>query len=135
MTSKLLERKMAIKHCIIHKLSKESSDKQASLECNKKELAPEDAVASLFIQLKQNLQKSATRQYGCFDAAHSDNPLPALIDKRNTSELGFVSMAHKISEHLKLACDDSEELFSSHLLFVVEELDGARISIFVLDFS
>jgi len=113
---------MAIKHCIIHQISKENIDKPSALKTNKDELPAEDAVVSLFIQLKQNLQKSATRQYGCFDAAQSDNPLPGLIDKRNKDELGFVSMTQKISEHLKLACDESEEIFNSHLLFVIEEL-------------
>jgi len=113
---------MAIKHCVIHRLLKETPEKQAALTINENELIPEDAVASLFTQLKQNLQKSATRQYGCFDVAQTDNPLPALIQKKNKGELGFITMTHKISEHLKLACDDSEEVFSSHLLFVVEEL-------------
>ena len=113
---------MSIKHCVIHQLFKDSSDKPATINTNKNELPPEDAVASLFTQLKQNLQKSATRQYGCFDAAQSDNPLPGLIAKRNKDELSFVSMSEKISEQLKLSCDDSDEIFNSHILFVVEEL-------------
>jgi len=113
---------MAIKHCIIHAIS--STDKQQSIKLNLKddEITPEGAAISLFTQLKQTLQRSATRQYGLFDPEQSDNPLAGWLSKFQQQELGFVSTTKKIMEQLELILADFEEPFSAHLMFVVEEL-------------
>ena len=120
---------MTIKHCIIHGIS--SSDDHGKLKISLKlrdqENPTEGASVSLFTQLKQALQRSATRQYGYFDPEQSDNPLPSWLDKLTKQELGFVSVTKKITEQLRLVLSEqtsseNNESISAHLLFVVEEL-------------
>jgi len=120
---------MTIKHCIIHGIS--SSDDHGNLKISLKlrdeENPTEGASVSLFTQLKQALQRSATRQYGYFDPEQSDNPLPSWLDKLTKQELGFVSVTKKITEQLRLVLSEqtsseNNESISAHLLFVVEEL-------------
>ncbi len=112
---------MTVKHCIIHGLSS-SGDKEIQLNLRDKENLNEGPVISLFTQLRQSLQRSATRQYGWFDPEQGDNPLPGWLSKYSQQELGFVSLSQKMTEQLKLTLAESEEPFSAHLLFVVEEL-------------
>ncbi len=113
---------MSIKHCIIHRLERTNSDQKVNLQTRAEENPSEGAIVSLFTQLKQSLQRSATRQYGLFDVNQTDNPLPGWLDKFQKDELGFVSTCKKISEQLQLILADTHEPFSAHLLFVVEEL-------------
>jgi nucleoid-associated protein len=113
---------MSIKHCIIHSLSKSTSESNIETVFRDQENDNEGAGVSLFTQLKQSLQRSATRQYGLFDPEQSDNPLPALLAKFEQQELGFVTLTQKMTEQLKLVLAEAPEPFSAHLLFVVEEL-------------
>ena len=113
---------MSIRHCIIHGLKSSASNQTVELQLREEELAPEDAVVSLFTQLKQSLQRSATRQYGLFDSEQTDNPMPSWLAKFEKEELGFVSATTKIMEQLKLVLTDFDEPLSAHILFVVEEL-------------
>jgi len=120
---------MTIKHCILHGIS--SSDDhgklKVSLKLRDEENPTEGSSVSLFTQLKQALQRSATRQYGHFDPEQSDNPLPSWLDKLTKQELGFISVTKKITEQLSLllseqTSSENNESISAHLLFVVEEL-------------
>jgi len=118
---------MTIKHCIIHQISSSADAKSIEITLRDQENPTEGAGISLFMQLKQSLQRSATRQYGLFDAEQGDNPLPGWLGKFKQDELGFVSVTKKMTEQLKLVLDEtadpeSSEGFSAHLLFVVEEL-------------
>ena len=113
---------MSIKHCIIHSLSKSTSESNIEAVFRDQENDNEGAGVSLFTQLKHSLQRSATRQYGLFDPEQSDNPLPALLAKYEQQELGFVTLTQKMTEQLKLVLAEAPEPFSAHLLFVVEEL-------------
>ncbi len=111
---------MTIKHCIIHGLSSQGENKEINLR--DEENPNEGPTISLFTQLKQSLQRSATRQYGLFDPEQGDNPLASWLTKFKQQELGFVSVTKKMTEQLKLTLADNEDPFSAHLLFVVEEL-------------
>jgi nucleoid-associated protein len=113
---------MSIKHCIIHAISKRTPEQSIELALRDQENSNEGAGVSLFTQLKQSLQRSATRQYGLFDPEQTDNPLPGWLAKFEQQELGFVSVTQKMTEQLKLVLADTPEPFSAHLLFVVEEL-------------
>ena len=123
---------MSIKHCILHGLSQTQDSKEISLNLRETENESEGPIVSLFTQLKQSLQRSATRQYGQFDPEQTDNPLVGWLSKYNTDEIGFLSVTQKITEQLKLIISQQEpsedstaektEAFSAHLLFVVEEL-------------
>jgi len=113
---------MSIKHCIIHGLKSSANNQTVELHLREEELAPEDAVVSLFTQLKQSLQRSATRQYGLFDPEQTDNPMPSWLAKFEKEELGFVSATGRIMEQLKLVLADFDEPLPAHVLFVVEEL-------------
>lgn len=113
---------MTIKHCIIHGLSASGEKEEIQLSLRDEENLNEGPIISLFSQLKQSLQRSATRQYGLFDPEQTDNPLPGWLTKFNQQELGFVTVSKKLTEQLKLTMIDNEEPFSAHLLFVVEEL-------------
>lgn len=113
---------MSIKHCIIHQVTRNNSGEKVIIETRAEENGNEDAIVSLFTQLKQSLQRSATRQYGLFDPNQSDNPLPGWLSKFKNSEMGFVTVTKKITEQLQLSLADSEEPLQAHLLFVVEEL-------------
>jgi len=113
---------MTIKHCIVHRLSRVSSDGKILIETRTEENPSEGAIVSLFTQLKQSLQRSATRQYGLFDVEQSDNPLPSWLAKFQQDEIGFTSVSQKITEQLQLVLADTQEPISAHLLFVIEEL-------------
>lgn len=118
---------MAIKHCIIHGISSTNDNKDIHLDLRDEENPYDGPVISLFTQLKQSLQRSATRQYGLFDPDHSDNPLPSWLAKYKQDEMGFISVTKKMTEQLKLVLAESlsseeGETVSAHLLFVVEEL-------------
>ncbi|MBV1909572.1 MAG: nucleoid-associated protein [Kangiellaceae bacterium] len=113
---------MSIKHCIIHGISLASETEQIKLHLREEENPHDGPAVSLFIQLKQSLQKSATRQYGLFDPEQSDNPLPGWLAKYQQQEMGFLSVSKKMTEQLKLDLSEHKEPFSAHLLFVVEEL-------------
>lgn len=117
---------MSIKHCIVHQITSDANGKGINAQFRKNENLPEGSLVSLFTQLKQALQRSATRQYGCFDGEQTDNPLPGLLQKFIADELGFQSLTEKISEQIKLSLDSCEEPISAHLLFVVEELMEQR---------
>ncbi|WP_196139384.1 nucleoid-associated protein [Aliikangiella sp. G2MR2-5] len=113
---------MSIKHCIIHSLKRtvESGDVQLTIRDN--ENTPEGPIVSLFTQLKQSFQRSATRQYGLFDPEQGDNPLPGWLKQLESESMGFTSVAQKLSEHLKSKLEEISEGFSAHILYVVEEL-------------
>ena len=113
---------MSIKHCIIHGINSAANNQTVELALRETEIPPEDSVVSLFTQLKQSLQRSATRQYGLFDPEQTDNPLPSWLTKFEQQELGFVSTTTKAMEQLKLILTDFDEPLSAHILFVVEEL-------------
>jgi len=113
---------MSIKHCIIHGISLASEDEAIKLHLKDEENPSEGPSVSLFIQLKQALQRSATRQYGLFDPEQSDNPLPGWLAKFQNNEMGFISVSKSMTEQLKLVLAEHKEPFSAHLLFVVEEL-------------
>jgi len=120
---------MTIKHCIIHGISSSDDNGKLKITLNLRdqENPTEGSSVSLFTQLKHSLQRSATRQYGFFDAEQSDNPLPSWLDKFNKQELGFISVTKKITEQLKLVLSEqtsseNNESISAHILFVVEEL-------------
>jgi nucleoid-associated protein len=113
---------MTIKHCIIHAIASSEDNQDISLDLRDEENPNEGPIISLFTQLKQSLQRSATRQYGLFDPEQSDNPLASWLTKFKQQELGFVSVSKKMTEQLKLTLADNEDPFSAHLLFVVEEL-------------
>ena len=120
---------MTIKHAVLHSIGSSDSGKSIELNLRDDELTTEGASVSLFTQLKQTFQRSATRQYGLFDPEQSDNPLPALIAKYKNEELGFLSTTTKLMQHLKLSLANFDESFSSHLLFVVEELMEQKYNI------
>jgi len=113
---------MSIKHCIVHRLNRHSIEEKVSLNTRNEENPSQDAIVSLFTQLKQSLQRSATRQYGLFDVDQTDNPIPGWLSKLQNDELGFVSASKKIAEQLQLVLSDTKEPFSADLLFVIEEL-------------
>jgi len=113
---------MSIKHCIIHGLNRAVIGEKVNLATRSEENPSEGAIVSLFTQLKQSLQRSATRQYGRFDPNQSDNPLPSWLSKFDKGEMGFVSVTKKITEQLSILLTDTEEPIAAHLLFVVEEL-------------
>lgn len=132
---------MTIKHCIIHTISLSDPDSEIQLSLKEEENILEGPGISLFTQLRQSLQRSATRQYGLFDPEEGDNPLASWLTKFNQQELGFVSISKKIAEQLKLVLsqsliDDAKHPFSAHLLFVVEELmEHDYLYIFWIDHS
>lgn len=127
---------MSIKHCIVHRLNRHSPKEKVSLNTRNKENPNQDAIVSLFTQLKQSLQRSATRQYGLFDVNQTDNPIPGWLAKLQDGELGFVSASQKIAEQLQLVLSDTIEPFSADLLFVIEELmDHQYLYIFWVNHS
>ncbi|MEP1742697.1 MAG: nucleoid-associated protein [Kangiellaceae bacterium] len=113
---------MSIKHCIIHSISLAAENEEVKINLRNEENSLEGPAVSLFVQLKQALQRSATRQYGLFDPEMGDNPLPAWLTKLQQEEMGFVSVTQKMAEQLKIQLSDHKEPFSGHLLFVIEEL-------------
>lgn len=113
---------MSIKHCIIHGISLSDENQPIKLQLKEEENSNEGPAVSLFVQLKQALQRSATRQYGLFDPEQGDNPLPGWLGKFQKNEMGFVSVTKSMTEQIKLILSEHKEPFSAHLLFVVEEL-------------
>ncbi len=118
---------MTIKHCIIHAIASTDDNKDVQLHLREEENSHEGPVISLFTQLKQSLQRSATRQYGLFDPDQSDNPLASWLTKYSQDEIGFVSVSKKMTEQIKVVLNEQSsseenEPFSAHLLYVVEEL-------------
>jgi len=113
---------MSIKHCVVQQLYRNNREEKVTTNTRDEENPNQGAIVSLFTQLKQALQRSATRQYGSFDINQTDNPIPAWLAKFRDEEIGFVSISKKITEQLQLVLTDTVEPFSAHLLFIVEEL-------------
>jgi len=113
---------MSIKHCIIHSLKRTAEGGDITIKTRDNENTPEGPIVSLFTQLKQSFQRSATRQYGMFDPEQGDNPLPGWLKQLDSESMGFTTVTKKLTEHLKSKLEEVQEGFSAHLLFVVEEL-------------
>ncbi|MCW9018385.1 MAG: nucleoid-associated protein [Kangiellaceae bacterium] len=113
---------MSIKHCIIHSIKRTAESGDITLNLRENENTPEGPIVSLFTQLKQSFQRSATRQYGLFDPEQSDNPLPGWLKQLEAESMGFTSVTKKLTEHLKSKLEEVTEGFSAHILYVVEEL-------------
>ena len=113
---------MSIKHCIIHSLKRTVESGEISVNFRDNENTPEGPIVSLFTQLKQSFQRSATRQYGLFDPEQGDNPLPGWLKQLESESMGFTTVTKKMTEHLKSKLEEISEGFSAHILYVVEEL-------------
>ena len=113
---------MSIKHCIIHSIKRTAESGDITLNLRENENTPEGPIVSLFTQLKQSFQRSATRQYGLFDPEQGDNPLPAWLKQLESESMGFTTVTKKLTEHLKSQLEEITEGFSAHILYVVEEL-------------
>ncbi len=113
---------MSIKHCIIHSLKRQSEGSEIETNLRQQENLPEGPIVSLFTQLKQGFQRSATRQYGLFDPEMGDNPMPGWLKQLESESMGFATVSQKLTEHLKSKLEEISEGFSGHILYVVEEL-------------
>lgn len=113
---------MTIKHCIIHSLSRSQDKGEIKHQLRETENIPEGSIVSLFTQLRQNFQRSAQRQYGLFDPAQTDNPLPGWLKQLNNESMSFTKVSQQLTKHLKSALDSAEEAFDAHLVYVIEAL-------------
>ncbi len=111
---------MPIKHAIIHAFSSEKQKTQLQLMDQETEI--DLPLSQLFNQLKQSLQKSATRQYGFFDPEQKDNPAEKSLDAYRQEKLDFLSMTQQLAEAFKQTIKELEEAQNGHLLFIIETL-------------
>ena len=113
---------MSIKNCILHSIKRTAENGDITVKTRDNENTPEGPIVSLFTQLKQSFQRSATRQYGLFDPEQGDNPLPGWLKQYEGENMAFTSVTQKLTEHLKSKLEEISEGFSAHILYVVEEL-------------
>lgn len=113
---------MSIKNCIIHSLKRTQEGGEISVKTRDAENTPEGPIVSLFTQLRQSFQRSATRQYGLFDPEQGDNPLPGWLKQLESESMAFTTVTKNLTEHLKSKLEEVKEGFNAHILYVVEEL-------------
>jgi len=111
---------MTIKHSIIHGFTNEKQ--KTELHINNQETEVDLALSQLFNQLKQSLQKSATRQYGFFDPEQKSNPAETSLEEYRQGELDFKTMSQQLAKSFELTLKEQEESLNGHMLFVVETL-------------
>jgi len=122
---------MTIKHSIIHAFSNENQ--KTSLIDNEQEATIDLALSQLFNQLKQSLQKSATRQYGLFDPQQKDNKVAQGLNQFRQGDLEFVAMSQLMAQSFQQTLVEQEYAISGHLLFILERLmDQDQLFIFWL---
>ena len=111
---------MTIKHSIIHAFNGENN--KTELVVNEQETEIDLALSQLFNQLKQSLQKSATRQYGLFDPEHKDNKVAEGLSQFRQGDIEFVAMSQLIAQTFKKTLVEQELAVNGHLLFILESL-------------
>lgn len=113
---------MALRHCIIHHIERAIPGGDVTLHCREKENAPTDGAYSLFEQLKQQFQRSGSKQYGTFDHTRSDNPLPGWLKEQAEGKSGFASTSQHVMRQLQAAMEQHQEPFSAHILVAIDEV-------------
>ena len=113
---------MPINQAIIHHLCRNRDKSDIKTQLRTDINIAEGPMVSLFTQLKQAFQRSATRQYGLFDPEQTDNPLPGWLKQLTAENMSFLNVCEKTSQHFKLVLEQVDDAFDAYLFFVVEEL-------------
>lgn len=111
---------MALEHCILHHLTRDGETAPLNLKVREEESGTEDAIYSLYEQLRQTFNRNSTRQFGQFDSERGDNPFPAQLDKFKEEPAIFTRMTQKVMEHLKQTFDALAQPIDAHVMFAVE---------------
>lgn len=113
---------MSLTHCILHHIERATPGGPVTLGLRDKENQSTGNCFSLFEQLKQAFQRSGLKQYGTFDPARSDNPVPGLIRDQLDGRQSFAAMSHRVLKHLQAAMEKHQEPFSAHILIGMDRV-------------
>jgi len=125
---------MPLTQAAIHHLQRKSAGDAVQCQTRDALNNTEDAVVSLFSQLRQSFQRSANRQYGLFDPEMGDNPLPGWLKSLQSETLGFLSFSQHIARHFAEQLKHYADPLDAYLLIAEEELiDEKNLYIFWLE--
>jgi nucleoid-associated protein len=113
---------MSLTNCIIHHIERPAPGNDVAIATREQENNSVSAAHSLFEQLKQSFQRSSQKQYGHFDRELSDNPLPQWVKEQQSNKASFASISLRMMEHLQQLMGNNDEVFSSHILFALENV-------------
>jgi nucleoid-associated protein len=112
---------MALTQCIIYSFARSAPGQAISVNAGKPYSECIGPVASLFDQLKRAFQRSAQKQFGCFDAEASP-PLPGWTKDYLEEKSSFESLASSLVKQLATAFDSIDEPFTAQVLVAEEVL-------------
>ncbi len=113
---------MPLKHCILHKIERPVPGADIKTTLREQENNGDGAIYSLFEQLKQTYLRSSQKQYGFFDNTLEDSPLPQWLKEQIEGKSAFDSFSRRAMSHLLQLLENTDEVFSAHLLFAVETI-------------
>lgn len=111
---------MTLKHCIVHSVERTVTGAGVDTRLRDGENSPTGSAVSLFEQFKQCFQRSGAKQYGRFDPARADNPLPGWLREQTQGKSTFCTVSRRIMEHLQQRMDNHQEPFSAHIMIAVD---------------
>lgn len=127
---------MTLKHCIVHKIERAVPGADVNVQLREQENNRDGAIYSLYEQLKQSYLRSSQKQYGFFDNTLEENPLPQWLREHQQGKSGFDSFSQRAMSQLLQQLENTDEVFSAHLLFAVETvLEQEQFYIFWINHS
>lgn len=127
---------MSLRHFITHKISKETQEPAATLQCSEHETdLNDDAVAHFYAQtaaqLKNVLAQRSGKRYGEFHPEITF--VRAQIHDWLHERQSFIALTRRLSSHFTSALDNTELSIDGYLAFFVDELvDSNRLYVFHL---
>ena len=111
---------MSIKHSIIHHIERPAPGHDIETQVREQENSGVGPVHSLLEQLKQSFQRSSQKQYGHFDRDNTETPLCGWLQEQQQGKASFANLSQRMLQHLQQKLGDNDEVFSVHVLFVLE---------------
>ena len=118
---------MTLEHCIVHKIERVSPGSDIRTDIKTRESDGSGPVFSLFEQVKHSLQRSGQKQFGHFDQAQEDNPLPQWLKEQQAGKITFESLSARFINDLEIKLGDTEDAFDAHVLIAQEAVLGQQL--------
>lgn len=113
---------MALKHSIVHKISRSSETAPIELSLREAETGSEDSIISLYEQLRTSFTRSTLKQVGQFDPERGDNPFVKLLRDFSEQSLSLMRLSQHLMRHLQQALDTFQQPFDAHILFALDHV-------------
>ncbi len=122
---------MALKHCVLHRLSRGSDAAKANL--NDHLLPAEEAILSIYQQLTVSSQRSARLEHGVFDDEVEARQTAPLVKEYSEGKIDLLGLSHRLTQHLSSLLADSPDPYNYFLMMGSEQFtDRERVMMFLL---